>query len=118
MKNSELINILSKLPSDARVNIIETDGTYYSRIFKIRYIEQEGYSNIPPLKNIQLSLEPVWKGEENITPDDIWINEDIIVPPHCYTCDNYNHLKDNCNDGRIMDPACRHYTNSQIPKEY
>ena len=118
MQNKKLQEILSKFPSDAIVDIIETDGTYYSRIYKVRYEEEDGYSNIPKIKRVHLSLEPVWKGEENITPDDVWINDDISVPPHCYTCVNYNHLKDNCKDGRIMDPKCRFYTSRQLGDDF
>ena len=110
MKNKKLQEILTRLPSDAVVDIIEPDGTYYSRIFKVRYTEEKGHGNIPELKKVHLSLEPVWQGEENISVDDVWINNDIIVPPHCYTCTKYNHLKDNCSDGRIMDPKCKFYT--------
>lgn len=110
MKNKDLQEILQKLPSDALIDIIETDGTYYSRIYKIRYHEEKGYGNIPEIKKISLSLEPVWQGEENINADDIWINKDIIVPPHCYTCKQYNHLKDNCKEGRIIDPKCKFFT--------
>lgn len=111
MLNKELQEILSKLPSDAIVDIIEPDGTYYSRIFKIRYTEEEGHGNIPILKKIHLGLEPLWKGEEHITVDDVWVNKNIEVVPHCYTCTTYNHLKDECSDGRLMDPKCRFYNN-------